>query len=50
MDVKNIFLNGILQEDVYVEQPNGFKDPHYTDHVYKLKKDMYGLKKKHLEH
>jgi hypothetical protein len=41
MDVKSAFLNGILQEEVYVEQPKGFQDPH---HVYKLKKALYGLK------
>ena len=28
MDVKSTFLNGILQEEVYVEQPKGFVDPH----------------------
>jgi len=44
MDVKSAFLNGILQEEVYVEQPKGFMDPHYPQHVYKLKKALYGLK------
>jgi hypothetical protein len=37
-------LNGILQEEVYVEQPKGFQDPHHPLHVYKLKKALYGLK------
>ncbi|CAM8997117.1 unnamed protein product [Rhodiola kirilowii] len=44
MDVKSTFLNGLLFEEVYVAQPKGFKDPHYPDHVYKLKKALYGLK------
>ena len=44
MDVKNAFLNGMLQEEVYVEQPKGFVDPHKPDDVYKLKIVLYGLK------
>jgi len=44
MDVKSAFLNSILQEEVYVEQPKGFQDPHHPHHVYKLKKALYGLK------
>ena len=44
MDVKSSFLNGILQEEVYVEQPKGFVDPHRPVDVYKLKRALYGLK------
>nr|GEY58741.1 retrovirus-related Pol polyprotein from transposon TNT 1-94 [Tanacetum cinerariifolium] len=44
MDAKTAFLNGNLQEEVYVSQPNGFVDPDNPNHVYKLKKALYGLK------
>ena len=44
MDVKSAFLNGMLQEEVYVEQLKGFVDPHKPDDVYKLKRALYGLK------
>ena len=44
MDVKSAFLNGMFQEEVYVEQPKGFVDPHRPDDVYKLKRALYGLK------
>lgn len=44
MDVKSAFLNGPINELVYVEQPPGFKDPKYPNHVYKLHKALYGLK------
>ncbi|KAL9268026.1 Retrovirus-related Pol polyprotein from transposon RE2-like protein [Drosera capensis] len=44
MDVKSTFLNGKLQEEVYVEQPPGFEDYEHPDHVYRLDKALYGLK------
>ncbi|GKE63973.1 retrovirus-related pol polyprotein from transposon TNT 1-94, partial [Tanacetum coccineum] len=44
MDVKTAFLNGELNEEVYVSQPEGFVDPDHPIHVYRLKKAMYGLK------
>jgi len=44
MDVKSAFLNGYLHEEVYVEQPKGFIDHRFPNHVYKLKKTLYGLK------
>ena len=44
MDVKSAFLNGLINELVYVEQPPGFKDPRYPNHVYRLVKALYGLK------
>ena len=45
MDVKSIFLNGILDEEVYIEKPKGFIDPNKKDMVYKLHRALYGLKK-----
>nr|GFA27512.1 retrovirus-related Pol polyprotein from transposon TNT 1-94 [Tanacetum cinerariifolium] len=44
MDVKTVFLNGNLREEVYVSQPDGFVDQDNPNHVYKLKKALYGLK------
>jgi hypothetical protein len=44
MDVKSTFLNGPIKREVYVEQPPGFEDDRYLDHVYKLSKALYGLK------
>jgi transposase InsO family protein len=44
MDVKSAFLNGPIKEEVYVEQPPGFEDERYPDHVCNLSKALYGLK------
>jgi hypothetical protein len=44
MDVKSALLNGPISEEVYVEQPSGFEDPQFPNHVYKLHKALYGPK------
>ncbi|GKC33936.1 retrovirus-related pol polyprotein from transposon TNT 1-94 [Tanacetum coccineum] len=44
MDVKTAFLNGLLKEEVYVAQPEGFIDPDHPEKVYLLRKALYGLK------
>nr|GEX43462.1 hypothetical protein [Tanacetum cinerariifolium] len=43
IDVKSDFLYGTIEEEVYVCQPLGFKDPDYPDKVYKVVKALYGL-------
>jgi len=45
MDVKSAFLNGKIKVDVFVEQPPGFESFQFPNHVFKLKKALYGLKK-----
>jgi len=44
-DVKSAFLKGVIEEEVFVKQPPGFEDLKHPDHVYKLKKSLYGLNK-----
>jgi hypothetical protein len=44
MDVKSAFLNGVLEEEVYVRQPSRFESEKYPHRVYKLRKALYGLK------
>ena len=44
MYVKTTFLNGYLDEDVYIDQIEGFENKDYPNHVYKLRRALYGLK------
>ena len=44
MDVKSTFLNRYLEEEIFVEQPEGFVFPGQDEKVYRLKKALYGLK------
>ena len=44
MDVKTTFLNVFIEEEVYIEQPQGFEVENKRTHVCKLKKALYGLK------
>ena len=44
MDVKTSFLNGVVEEEVYVEQPLGFETHDKKSHVCRLKKALFGLK------
>eukprot|EP00253_Pinus_taeda_P034874 PITA_34874 len=44
MDVRTSFLNGKIEEEVYIEQPEGFETFNHESHVCRLKRDLYGLK------
>jgi hypothetical protein len=44
LDVKTAFLHGDLEEDIYMDQPEGFIVPRKEDYVCRLKKSLYGLK------
>ena len=44
MDVKSVFLNGFIEEEVYIEQPPGFVDLTHLNFIFKLDKALYGLK------
>ena len=44
LDVKTAFLQGNLEDEIYMEQPEGFVDEERPDYVCKLNKSIYGLK------
>lgn len=44
LDIKNAFLHGFLDEEVFVEQPLGFQNEEFPDHVCRLHKAVYGFK------
>ena len=44
MDVKTAFLNGVLEEEIYMDQPKGFVEPGQESKVRKLTKSLYDLK------
>jgi hypothetical protein len=45
MDVNTSFLNGVIEEEVYIEKPQGFEVSPRETHVCRLKKALYGLRK-----
>ena len=44
MDIRTAFLNGNLNEEIYMKQPEGFQESGREHLVYKLKKSIHGLK------
>jgi hypothetical protein len=45
MDVKTTFLNGVIEEEMYIKKPQGFEVEDRKSHVCKWKKALYGFKK-----
>ena len=45
IDLKSVFLNGLIKEEFYVEQPLGFESSIYPHYVFKYNKSLYGLSK-----
>ena len=45
MGMKTSFLNGLIEEEVYIEQPQGFETNDQKNHVCRLKNALYGIKK-----
>jgi histone deacetylase 1/2 len=45
LDLQNVFLHGVLEEDVFMKQPPGYEDSKYPHYVCKLDKPLYGLKR-----
>jgi hypothetical protein len=46
MDVKTTFLNGVIEDEAYINQPRGFEVRRQDTHVCRLKKALYGLKQR----
>ena len=44
MDVKTMFWNRVIEEEVYIKQPEDFETHEHKTHVCRLKKALYGLK------
>jgi len=48
LDVKMTFMNGVIEEEVYIEQPKGFQTHGRDTHVCRLKRVLYKLKEAHV--
>ena len=44
MDVKTAFLNGVIEEEACIEQPEGFDVENKKTHIYSLQRALYGIK------